>query len=79
MDFVPLLFPLASGFRAARSGRCGRPLPDEPPPRAGAAAGWGDAFGVVAPPAFGAIVVLGLLLLAIFLLWLMIAYTDLPG
>jgi uncharacterized membrane protein len=35
---------------------------------------WADAFGVVRAPAFGAIVGLGLLLLAIFLLWLAAAY-----
>jgi uncharacterized membrane protein len=35
---------------------------------------WADAFGVVRAPAFGAIVVLGLLLLAILLLWLGAAY-----
>jgi uncharacterized membrane protein len=31
---------------------------------------WADAFGVVRAPAFGAILVLGLILLAVFLLWL---------
>ena len=36
---------------------------------------WGDAFGVLATPAFGAILVLGLILLGIFLLWLITAYT----
>ena len=35
---------------------------------------WTDAFGVVRAPAFGAILVLGLVLLAIFLLWLAAAY-----
>jgi uncharacterized membrane protein len=35
---------------------------------------WADAFGVVSAPAFGAILVLGLILLAIFLLWLAAAY-----
>jgi uncharacterized membrane protein len=35
---------------------------------------WADAFGVVRAPAFGAILVLGLALLAIFLLWLAAAY-----
>jgi uncharacterized membrane protein len=35
---------------------------------------WADAFGVVRAPAFGAILVLGLVLLAIFLLWLAAAY-----
>src|SRR6185312_7364558 len=34
---------------------------------------WPDAFGVVRAPAFGKIAVLGLLLVAIFLLWLAVA------
>ena len=34
---------------------------------------WMDAFGVISSPAFGAIFVLGLALLAIFLLWLFAA------
>ena len=36
--------------------------------------GWTDAFGVVRAPAIGAILVLGLLLLALFCLWLFAAY-----
>ena len=36
---------------------------------------WADAFGVLATPAFGAILVLGLVLFGIFLLWLVTAYT----
>src|SRR3546814_4437375 len=35
---------------------------------------WADAFSVVRTPSFGAILVLGLLLTAIFLLWLVAAY-----
>ena len=34
---------------------------------------WMDAFGVIRSPGFGAILVLGLVLLAIFLLWLLTA------
>ena len=34
---------------------------------------WADAFGAISSPAFGAILVLGLVLLAIFLLWLLAA------
>ena len=41
----------------------------------GAEVNWADAFGVLATPAFGAILVLGLVLLGIFLLWLVTAYT----
>jgi uncharacterized membrane protein len=40
----------------------------------GHAISWADAFGVVPAPAFGAILVLGLVQLAIFLLWLGVAH-----
>jgi uncharacterized membrane protein len=35
---------------------------------------WIDVFGIVRAPGFGAILSLGLILLAIFLLWLLAAY-----
>ena len=34
---------------------------------------WADAFGAISSPAFGAILVLGMLLLAILLFWLLVA------